>query len=161
MTTQVSDAPATRDCGDSFLARQEWLSLLARASVEELEQAFEVFAPQPRYEFLRRAEPGMVMLRARIGGTGDPFNLGEASVTRCTLRIHGGYTGTGYVLGRERRKAELVALFDALLQDPRNRAGLDSSLLRVLRERQRRQRADKAQASGSTRVEFFTMVRGE
>ncbi|MBK8766134.1 MAG: phosphonate C-P lyase system protein PhnG [Burkholderiaceae bacterium] len=99
-----------------------------------------------RYEFLRRAEPGMVMLRARSGapGTRSIWARPASPAARCAFRR---YTGTGYVLGRERRKAELVALFDALLQDPQNRPGLDSSLLRVLRERQRRQRADKAQAA--------------
>ncbi|HPU50126.1 MAG TPA: phosphonate C-P lyase system protein PhnG [Burkholderiaceae bacterium] len=141
--------------------RQAWLALLARADIEELDQAFSRLAPPPRYEFLRPPESGMVMLRARIGGTGDPFHLGEASVTRCSVRIHGGHTGTGYVLGRQRRKAELVALFDALLMEPDNRSDLERSLLRPLRERLRDERAAGAQSSGTTKVEFFTMVRGD
>lgn len=161
MTDQRIDATAPQEGSESHGARQAWLSLLARATVAELDQVLARVTPPPRYEFLRRAEPGMVMLRARIGGTGDPFNLGEASVTRCSVRIRGGFVGTGYVLGRERRKAELVAVFDALLLVPENRAGLELTLLQPLRERQRRQRADKAQASGSTKVEFFTMVRGD
>ena len=105
MTIEESGA-AIHARGESVSERQGWLSLLARASVAELEQTLLRLSPQPRYEFLRRAEPGMVMLRARMGGTGDPFNLGETSVTRCSVRLSGGCVGTGYVLGRERRKAE-------------------------------------------------------
>ena len=161
MTIEDSDAAETQACGESTAARQVWLSLLARACVAELEQTLLRFSPQPRYEFLRRAEPGMVMLRARMGGTGDPFNLGETSVTRCSVRLSSGHVGTGYVLGRERRKAELVAVFDALLQDPGHRLRLEHSLLEPLRSRLSRQRRDSAIASGSTKVEFFTMVRGE
>ena len=160
MTIEESGA-AIHARGESVSERQGWLSLLARASVAELEQTLLRLSPQPRYEFLRRAEPGMVMLRARMGGTGDPFNLGETSVTRCSVRLSGGCVGTGYVLGRERRKAELVAVFDALMQDPEHRPRLESSLLDPLRSRLSRQRRDKAVASGSTKVEFFTMVRGE
>ena len=161
MTIEDAGPAATHACGEAPSARQGWLSLLARASVAELEQTLLRFSPLPRYEFLRRAEPGMVMLRARMGGTGDPFNLGETSVTRCSVRLSGGHVGTGYVLGRERRKAELVAVFDALLQDPDHRPRLELSLLDPLRSRLSRQRGDSAMASGSTKVEFFTMVRGE
>ena len=160
MTIEESGA-AIHARGESVSERQGWLSLLARASVAELEQTLLRLSPQPRYEFLRRAEPGMVMLRARMGGTGDPFNLGETSVTRCSVRLSGGGVGPGYLLGGERRQAELVAVFDALLQDPEHRPRLESSLLDPLRSRLSRQRRDKAVASGSTKVEFFTMVRGE
>jgi alpha-D-ribose 1-methylphosphonate 5-triphosphate synthase subunit PhnG len=141
-------------------ARHAWLAVLARSSRGELEDGLQRCAPQLRYEFLRRPECGMVMLRGRAGGSGDAFNLGEASVTRCSVRVPDGQVGTGYVLGRDARKAELVAVFDALLQVAAYRASIEPQLVAPLREAQRRQRDDAARAAAATKVEFFTMVRG-
>jgi alpha-D-ribose 1-methylphosphonate 5-triphosphate synthase subunit PhnG len=142
-------------------ARRTWLAVLARAPVESLEAGVRRWAPQARYDFLRRPETGLVMLRGRIGGTGNPFNLGEASVTRCTVRSSDGLVGTGHVLGRDKRKAELVALLDALLQEPAYRALLEPELVTPLRHSQQRQREAAAAAAGTSTVEFFTSVRGE
>lgn len=141
--------------------RRDWLAVLARAGTEELEDGLLRNAPGLHYEILRRPERGMVMLRGRVGGTGDPFNLGEATVTRCTVRLADGGVGTGHVLGRDRRKAELVAVFDALLQEPAYRAALERELVASLREQQQARRAEQAAATGASKVEFFTMVRGE
>lgn len=141
--------------------RRAWLAVLARAGTEELELGLLHNAPGLRYEFLRRPERGMVMLRGRVGGTGDCFNLGEATVTRCTVRLADGGVGSGHVLGRDRRKAELVAVFDALLQEPAYRATLERDVVAGLRQRQQARRAEQAAATGASKVEFFTMVRGD
>lgn len=140
--------------------RREWLGVLARADADVLEQALRRWAPHVQREYLRRPEAGMVMLRARMGGTGDAFHLGEATVTRCSVRLSEGQVGIGWVLGRDRRKAELVAMMDALLQEPAYRAHLEPNLVAPLRLTQQRRRAAAAAAAGSSRVEFFTMVRG-
>lgn len=103
----------------------------------------------------------MVMLRGRVGGTGDAFNFGEASLTRCALRVAGGPLGVGYTLGRERRKAELMALLDALLQDPARQKQLQREAIAPLATRQAQQAASASRAAASSKVEFFTMVRGE
>jgi|ERR1035437_6589450 alpha-D-ribose 1-methylphosphonate 5-triphosphate synthase subunit PhnG len=140
--------------------RRHWLAVLARASVPELEHGLCIleFVPQPHY--IRAAETGMVMLRARVGGTGDAFNLGEASVTRCALRLGDGPLGVGYTLGRNRRKAELIALIDALLQDPQHYAALDNTVIAPLAVAQATQRESISRAAAASRVEFFTFVRG-
>lgn len=153
--------PTPPDPTELQAERRAWLAVLARASVAELEQGVREWAPRIRCEFLRRPEPGLVMLRGRIGGTGNPFNLGEASVTRCSVRLNDGQVGTGYVLGRDRRKAELVAVFDALLQEPAYRARLEPELVAPLRLAQQLRRAAGAAAAGASKVEFFTLVRGE
>lgn len=140
--------------------RRDWLSVLARASTEELEACAGRAGPLPPVETVRRAEVGMVMLRGRAGGTGDAFNLGEASLTRCAVRL-GGTLGVGYVLGRDRRKAELVALFDALLQDEQRHPAWMGEVVEPLRARQGREREAAGRAAASSRVDFFTMVRGE
>ena len=152
----TNDAPTT-----NYAPRRRWLAVLVRASRPELENAQALVADLPVIEHVRAAEPGMVMLRGRIGGTGDAFNLGEATVTRCALRVGNGALGVGYTLGRDRRKAELVALFDALLQDETRQAGLHRELIEPMQQRQAEQRDAVSRSAGASKVEFFTFVRGE
>ena len=65
------------------------------------------------------------------------------------------------MLGEDARHAELAALFDALWQTKDYAERLDRELLPVLEaERAARVRADAA-AVEPTRVDFFTLVRGE
>lgn len=139
--------------------RRQWLAVLARARAERLEQAL-AQAPPPGHELVRAPECGMVMLRGRVGGTGDPFNLGEATVTRCAVRV-GERLGVGYVLGRNHRQAELVALLDALLQDESRRDEILRDVVEPLAREQADARAARSRAVATSRVEFFTMVRGE
>ena len=116
---------------------------------------------QPKVEHIRPSEPGMVMLRGRIGGTGDAFNLGEATVTRCALRVGLSALGVGYALGRDRRKAEVIAILDALVQDPTRQAQLHSQVVDPLASQQMSQRDTASRLAASSKVEFFTFVRGE
>lgn len=141
--------------------RQQWMAVLAQARPEDLEEAWRSFREKPKYRFLRPPETGLVMVRARAGGTGKQFNLGEMTVTRCTVQVDGSTTGTAYVRGRNRRHAELAAVLDALLQDPSRRPSLiDSVIHRIMNSTQER-REMIAKKAASTRVEFFTMVRGD
>lgn len=150
-----------RMTGNAFFPgeRRRWLSLLARAATERLERAAAESAAPP-HELVRAPECGMVMLRGRVGGTGDAFNVGEATVTRCAVRV-GPSLGLGYVLGRDRRRAELVALFDALLQDPQRREGLLRVLVEPLAREQAERREERSREVAASRVEFFTMIRGD
>jgi alpha-D-ribose 1-methylphosphonate 5-triphosphate synthase subunit PhnG len=141
--------------------RRQWLSVLARATRSELEAAWTLQGEMPRPEHVRAPESGMVMLRGRVGGTGDAFNLSEASVTRCALRVGSGALGVGYVLGRDRRKAELVAVFDALLQDDARHAQTQREVIEPMARRQAEQRDAASRAASTSKVEFFTFVRGE
>jgi alpha-D-ribose 1-methylphosphonate 5-triphosphate synthase subunit PhnG len=142
-------------------ARKRWLAVLARASTPELESAWTTFQGQGEPEHVRPAESGMVMLRGRVGGTGDAFNLGEASVTRCALRFGDGALGVGYALGRDRRKAELIAIFDALLQDAARQPEIDKQLITPLASQQAARRDAGSRAAAASKVEFFTFVRGQ
>ncbi|MBC7801444.1 MAG: phosphonate C-P lyase system protein PhnG, partial [Gemmatimonadaceae bacterium] len=54
------------------------MAVLARATAKELTEAAD--GRLPAYTRLRGPEAGLVMLQGRAGGTGQPFNLGEASV---------------------------------------------------------------------------------
>ena len=147
--------------GESTEARKRWMSVLAQASAAELEAAWESLPNKPEYARVRGPEVGLVMVRGRAGGTGVRFNLGEMTVTRCTVLVAGRATGHAYVGGRSLRHAELAAVFDALLQDLAWHGRLDSSLVTPLETLQRERRRALAARSAPTRVEFFTVVRGE
>ena len=101
------------------------------------------------------------MLRGRIGGDGAAFNLGEATVTRAAVRIGSGETGFAYVLGRDHAKARMVALCDALWQSGRFRDALERAVLAPIRARLEREQAERERDTAATRVDFFTLVRGE
>jgi alpha-D-ribose 1-methylphosphonate 5-triphosphate synthase subunit PhnG len=138
-------------------ARQRWLGVLARASRTELAAHVDALR-LPAFTWLRRPEVGMVMLRGRAGGTGQPFNLGEATVTRCALRA-GQLVGTGYVLGRDAQRAEQVARLDAALQDRAVQEALLRDVIEPLARAQRERLDAASRAAAATKVEFFTLVR--
>ena len=115
----------------------------------------------PAYGWLRQPEVGMVMVRARTGGGGSQFNLGQMTVTRCALRLASGEAGLGYVQGRSKRHAELAALFDALLQDDARRPALEGQVVRPLEAASAARRDERSRKANSTKVNFFTLVRGE
>ena len=139
-------------------ARQEWLGLLARAPLPILEAWAR--GPMPPHSWLRPPETGLVMVRGRAGGTGDRFNLGEMTMTRCALRLESGETGIAYVQGRSARKAELAALADGMLQSTMQAPTVLRDLLTPLRDAQARRTHAVQSTTQATRVDFFTLVRG-
>ncbi len=148
----------------TFLQRPAWLAVLTRATQPQLEAAYaahtDLLAGQPLQQ-VRPPEVGMLMLRGRVGGTGNAFNLGEATVVRCAVRLGHGPLGVAYTLGRNKRQAELAALFDALLQDPLQHDVLQRTLIAPLAQSQAAARARRQQDVADSKVEFFTFVRGE
>lgn len=141
-------------------ARQRWMGVLAKAPPARLAVLLEAAGARPEFRWLRPPEVGGVMLRGRIGGTGAPFNLGEMTVTRCTLRLDSGEVGHAYVQGRDRAHAERAALVDALMQTGRA-AEIARQVLEPLAGEAARRKRDRAAKAAATRVDFFTMVRGE
>jgi alpha-D-ribose 1-methylphosphonate 5-triphosphate synthase subunit PhnG len=161
----ASEAPQPHDLPPEQAARRRWMSVLAKAGAAELEQAMpairEALGELPAYRLIRRPEIGMAMVRARAGGTGRAFNLGEMTMTRCTLRTEAGQVGSSYIAGRSQRQAELAALIDALLQDPPHQARLLALVIDPLARAQELRRNRRVERSVPTRVDFFTVVRGE
>ena len=141
--------------------RGRWMSVLAQAASEDVEAAWEKLADPPAYRLLRGPEMGLVMVRGRAGGTGLQFNLGEMTVTRCSVELDDGRVGHAYVGGRSGRHAERAAAVDALLQEPGRRPALDGLVIAPLLARQEARRGETRARAAGTRVEFFTMVRGE
>jgi alpha-D-ribose 1-methylphosphonate 5-triphosphate synthase subunit PhnG len=145
---------------DAIRERQQWMSVLARAEPGELETACAGLGSLPAFDWLRAPETGLVMVQARAGGSGARFNLGEVSVTRCALRFATGTIGFAYVRGRSHRHAELAALLDALLQESR-RSEVHRAVIAPLAQAQSERHDVAARKAAATRVEFFTLVRGE
>jgi len=145
----------------SIQARQRWMAILAKARPDELERAWRALADPPSYTFLRRPELGLVMLRGRMGGEGAPFNFGELTVTRCSVRLEGGMVGHATVAGRSPRRAELAAAFDALMQDRNRAANGEAVAIAPLASAQQERRREASCKTAATRVEFFTLARGE
>lgn len=143
-----------------ILARPQWLAVLARATLAQLEHMTPPGNELPPMKQVRPPEVGMVMLRGRVGGTGNPFNLGEASVVRCAVRLGDGPLGVSYALGRDKRRAELSALCDALLQDPLQHDALQRTLIAPLALAQQQARDQMQRDVADSKVEFFTLVRG-
>ncbi len=132
------------------------MAVLARATASELEQASQ--GVLPAYTRLRGPEAGLIMVRGRAGGTGAPFNLGEATVVRCTVRTDTGQVGHAYCLGRDLRQAELAAALDAALQDPAAHDTIEAQVVTPLAQAQEERRRTLARRAAATQVQFFTMA---
>jgi alpha-D-ribose 1-methylphosphonate 5-triphosphate synthase subunit PhnG len=142
-------------------ARKRTADLLARAELAELKAAFEALAEKPAAQPVRGPETGLVMVRGRMGGGGAAFNLGEVTVTRATIRLASGTIGHAQALGTDREKARLSAIFDALWQEPNTRDAVETTLLAPIAARLADADKKKADETAATRVDFFTMVRGD
>ena len=138
--------------------RRVRMGLLARAPVSRLAEL--MLDDLPGHQLLRPAEVGAVMVRGRIGAVGAPFNLGEMTVTRCSLRLASGEVGHATVQGRDRAHALRAALVDAMMQGPRA-AELQTGVIDPLHVEEQARRTARAARAAATRVEFFTLVRGE
>jgi alpha-D-ribose 1-methylphosphonate 5-triphosphate synthase subunit PhnG len=149
---------------DGAMGRQEeadrraWMSLLARAPLDELERLWSSLPATPRWSFLRPPETGAVTVRGRAGGTGRRFNLGEMTVTRCAVRLDEGGVGLAYVAAKH---AELAAALDALLQDPARRDEVEMKVIAPLAALLACKAELASRRAAATKVEFFTLVRGD
>jgi alpha-D-ribose 1-methylphosphonate 5-triphosphate synthase subunit PhnG len=141
--------------------RRHAMSVLTCSTAEEIARHLAALDPLPAHTELRAPQSGLVMLRGRIGGDGAPFNFGEATVSRCAVRLATGETGFGYALGREHEKSRLIALVDALIQLEPWQSALEKSVLEPIHERLTAERKKTAEHVAATKVEFFTLVRGE
>ena len=81
-------------------------------------------------------------------------------MARAAVRLGSGTVGFAYHLGRDLVKARRAALVDALWQEPPTRQRVEAALLPI-RRRQAAAAALQARQTAATRVEFFTMVRGD
>jgi alpha-D-ribose 1-methylphosphonate 5-triphosphate synthase subunit PhnG len=138
--------------------RQRWMAILARAERPAIEAQLAALDPLPAHHRLRGPETGLVMVQGRAGGSGAPFNLGEMTVTRCTVHNARGLVGHAYIAGRDPGKAELAAALDAALQDPEHGPALERAVIQPLAGTLAAADADIRARAEATRVDFFTLA---
>lgn len=160
----TSQTPPTEAPGHAIVARQQWMRTLAMANPDALDAAWRGWEPKPAVQPIRGPEAGLVMVRARIDGDGARFNLGEATVTRATVRLHGGplaaeSVGTSYVLGTDREHARLAAIFDGLLCDPTHQDRVLAEVIAPLELAKAERDGVRNAEARSTTVNFFTVSR--
>ncbi|MCA1457208.1 phosphonate C-P lyase system protein PhnG [Bradyrhizobium sp. BRP22] len=149
--TEQDNRRAQRKAAMAVLAQSEAAEISARLSAMAL----------PDHKTLREPENGLVMVRGRIGGDGAPFNVGEATVSRAAVLLSTGQVGFGYTLGHDHEKARLIALCDAMAQTDTFADAVEAEVIAPLRTAMAARRSQEAAETAATRVDFYTMVRGE
>jgi alpha-D-ribose 1-methylphosphonate 5-triphosphate synthase subunit PhnG len=139
-------------------ARKEWMAVLAKSAPARLA---ELVPDLPDHAVLRAPEVGTIMVRGRIGATGTPFNLGEMTVTRCSVRLTGGTVGHAWVQGRDKAHATRAAVVDALMQSADAAQSLKTRVIDALAAEAAHTKTSRAAKAAATKVDFFTLVRGE
>jgi alpha-D-ribose 1-methylphosphonate 5-triphosphate synthase subunit PhnG len=145
---------------DKQAQRKAAMAVLAHSDPAEISGHLDTIA-LPAHENLREPENGLVMVRGRIGGDGAAFNLGEATVSRAAVRLSTGEIGFGYTLGRDGEKARMIALCDAMVQSDALAGEVETKVLAPLRAAMTAKRNRSAAETAATRVDFYTLVRGE
>lgn len=147
------------DNAQELSRRREALNVLAAADGRALALAWDRWEDKPLAQAVRGPETGLVMVRGRAGGSGAAFNLGEATASRATIRLSTGEIGHGYCLGRDLEKVRLIAVVDAMGQrDPER---IEKLIVAPLRDAAGASDLKRKRQTAATKVEFFTMVRGD
>lgn len=145
---------------DPHAQRRAWLATLAQAPRSLLIERAQRVSEGLVFETLRAPETGLVMLCGRIDGSGNRFNLGEATFVRCVLRLQSAQAvtmGVGYCLGRDAERARRTAEVDALLQQPLHHADVMQRVIEPLRCQIEQARAEAQRRTAASRVAFHTL----
>lgn len=141
--------------------RRERMQVLARADGGKLQELWRGLGIDPAFEMVRGPETGLATVRGRISGDGAPFNFGDVTVTRASVRLADGAVGHAYRLGRDRNAARLCAVIDALAGDTHMAETIEGRIIAPLRESQQGRDRQRRAETAATKVDFFTLVRGE
>ncbi|WP_296058469.1 phosphonate C-P lyase system protein PhnG [uncultured Amphritea sp.] len=141
--------------------RQRWISVLAKAPTKTLLALSDSVVSDMQFEVIREPETGLTQVRARMGGKGDAFNMGDMTVTRCVVRSHNATLGFSYITGRRKQHALRAAQLDAMLQLSDFHQHLTDTIIEPLKQQIINRRQEQQQAIAATKVDFFTLVRGE
>lgn len=160
MNSTSASPPSSSQLSSTQPERAAWMSLLAQSPFPNLQDLVLNYGVLPQATWLREPEIGLAMVRARTGGSGSQFNLGEVTMTRCTLKLSTGEIGHAYLAGRNKKHAEWAALFDALMQTDEAASVREKLLVPITALLATQRQKLKAQAE-ATKVDFLTMVRGE
>jgi alpha-D-ribose 1-methylphosphonate 5-triphosphate synthase subunit PhnG len=147
-----------KDTVSEINPRKDWMGLMAKAPQGRVAALLDAEISRPAFTWLRAPEIGSTMVRA--GATGAAFNLGEMTITRCALTLDTGEVGHSYIQGRRKADAEATALVDALMQTEMA-SRLRKTVLEPLQAEMVTAKAARAAKAAATKVDFFTMTRGE
>lgn len=161
MSAQSTQPDSRSDSASAQLRRKAVMAVLSDSAPDTLQEALAKLGSLPAHDVIRAPETGLVMVRGRMGGTGSPFNLGEVTVTRCVVRMESGETGSSYILGRNKQHSLNAAIADALWQMPDMTATVESEVVAPLENLRLEERKQVDEETAATRVDFFTMVRGD
>lgn len=142
-------------------ARRQLLSVLAKSTLDAIQTRWHPLSIKPEYRFLKKPEIGMVMVRAQADEAGQKFNMGEMTMTRCVIQLANNELGFGHCSGRDKTKAELIAVIDACFQLEEYQAIISENLLQALEALLVDQYQQQSAQVAASKVNFFTMVRGE
>ena len=157
----ASSIEAEGNMTEADIQRQRRMAILAQANVKRLMECWTALELDPQCELIRGPETGLIALRGRIGGGGAPFNFGEATLTRATVRLQSGAIGHAAMLGRDQTKAKLAAVIDALATEVEHQKTIEDKILVPLEQEKLAEDRKQFAQSQATKVNFFTMVRGE
>lgn len=141
--------------------RQHVLSVLSKTSFDDMDRYWSALALHPTYHFLKEPEVGMTMVRAKAGGAGQEFNMGEVTVTRSVVKLETQEVGFGYTVGRSIKKSTLMAVIDACVQVDGWQSLILDQLVQPLEKQLQNKHKQHKEKVERTQVNFFTMVRGE
>ncbi|SHN61572.1 phosphonate C-P lyase system protein PhnG [Desulfovibrio litoralis] len=144
--------------------RQKWMATLSCAELQDLEDAISLLPNTLSYHYLKAPEAGLIMLKAKTGDKSHTFNMGELLVTRCIVSLtweQQSTTGYAFIKGDSQRHAELAAVYDALMQIESFNKILSTKLISPLNLKQKNKKQQMTKEIAETKVDFFTMVRGE
>nr|WP_319534353.1 phosphonate C-P lyase system protein PhnG [uncultured Vibrio sp.] len=140
--------------------RQQWMKELSLAPFDQLSELWEAFSDKPSYKHLRATESGLVQVRGKLGNTGDRFNMGDVTMTRASIALENGFNGFAYVQGRNKQHADIAAVLDALMQSDLAPT-VNEMILGPLNQLRMERRRAATEETLKTKVDFFTLVRGE
>ena len=146
---------------EQVAARRNRMAVMARSGTTRLQELWAGLNLDPAYKLLRGPESGLITLRGRVGGTGEAFNVGEATVTRASVKLEDGSVGHAVALGRDGAKARIAALVDALCHRLTMAVLIDAEMIAPLQRELDAADEKRRRQTAATRVDFFTMVRGE
>lgn len=141
--------------------RQHWMSVIAKAPIDQLNKLAEPLLRDCQFSDIRTPDIGLTQVRGRMGGTGSQFNIGDVTITRCVVRSNAQFYGHSYVIGRNKQHALIAAKLDALLQDDHQHSSVYQQVIEPLTKILAQHQQAKKAASAKTKVDFFTLVRGE
>ena len=143
---------------EKICSRKEWLSILAKSDLASLCTLWKKVQINAQYEYFRKPEIGTVMVRGRSGGTGNLFNLGEITVSRCSIGLQTGEQGYGYIQGRSTKGATIAELVDAFMQTSQKKL-IEQKILKPLDAIHKKNKKDLVSKAEATKVDFFTLAR--